>query len=168
MTSRKKTSCWSASRSSSNAVARHPFITNRAACGLALVGKVLHDGYTTLDLLLSQAADIIAVMSELNDQLLREIVDRLVEVLEPREIYLFGSQASGKTHKHSDLDLFVVMDDEAGDLHELAGRGYLALPATGISVDLVLYRRQSVEKWTPVKFSLPYEVRKKGKRIYAA
>ncbi len=64
-----------------------------------------------------QAADIIAVMSELNDQLLREIVDRLVEVLEPREIYLFGSQASGKTHKHSDLALFVVVDDEAGDLH---------------------------------------------------
>ncbi len=107
-------------------------------------------------------------MSELNDQLLQEIVDCLVEVLEPREIYIFGSQASGKTHKHSDLDLFVVVDDEAGDLHELAGRGYLALPATGIAVDLVLYRRQSVEKWTPVKFSLPYEVRKKGKRIYAA
>ena len=108
------------------------------------------------------------VMSKLDDQLLKKIVDCLIEVLHPQEIYLFGSQASGKTHRHSDLDLFVVVDDDAGDLHELAGRGYLALPAAAVSVDLVLYRRSSVEKWSPVKFSLPYEVKKKGKLIYAA
>ena len=107
-------------------------------------------------------------MLKVTEQLLTEIIDRLVEVLHPQEIYVFGSQASGRTHQHSDLDLFLVVDDDAGDLHELAGQGYLALPVTSLSVDLVLYRRRSVQKWAPVKFSLPYEVKKKGKLIYAA
>ena len=107
-------------------------------------------------------------MLKVTEPLLTEIIDRLVEALHPQEIYVFGSQATGKTHEHSDLDLFIVVDDDAGDLHELAGRGYIALPATPLSVDLVLYRRRSVQKWAPVKFSLPYEVQKKGKLIYAA
>lgn len=107
-------------------------------------------------------------MLKVTEQLLKEIIDRLVEVLHPQEIYLFGSQASGSTHEHSDLDLFVVVDDDVGDLHELAGQGYLALPATPLSVDLILYRRRSVEKWAPIKFSLPYEVSRKGKLIYAS
>jgi len=110
----------------------------------------------------------INVMVEINDQLLNEIVDRLVEALHPQEIYLFGSQASGKTHRRSDLDLFLVVDDDAGDLHELAGRGYIELSRIGVAVDLVLYRRRSMEKWAAVKFSLPYEVTRKGRRIYAA
>jgi len=103
-----------------------------------------------------------------NDQILQQIVDRLVQVLHPQEIYLFGSQATGKTHEHSDLDLLIVVDDDAGDLHELAGRGYIALSYIGLPVDLVFYRRKSMGKWAPVEFSLPYEATHKGKLVYAA
>ena len=109
-----------------------------------------------------------AMLKNIDEQILKQIVDRLVQVLRPQEIYLFGSQASGKTHKRSDLDLLIVVDDDAGDLHQLAGRAYSAVADIAVPKDLVFYRRQSMEKWAPVKFSLPYEVTHKGRLVYAA
>ncbi len=107
-------------------------------------------------------------MLELDDQILREIVDRLVQVLHPQKIYLFGSRASGKTHQRSDVDMLLVVDDDAGDLHELAGRAYSAVADITVPKDLVFYRLGDMEKWAPVKFSLPYEVTHKGRLVYAA
>ncbi len=109
-----------------------------------------------------------STMLKINDQTVQQIVDRLVQVLHPQKIYVFGSQATGKIHEHSDLDLLIVVDDDAGDLHELAGCGYIALSYIGLPVDLVFYRRKSMEKWAPVKFSLPYEATHKGRLVYGA
>jgi len=107
-------------------------------------------------------------MKELPPGLLDEIVKRLVEAMHPLEIYLFGSHARGKPHKHSDLDFLIVVPDDAGSQHELAGRAYLALGGLGVPKDIVVLHRSDMDKWTPVKFSLPYEVAQKGKRLYVA
>ncbi len=107
-------------------------------------------------------------MKDISDELLNEIVRRLVEALQPVEIYLFGSRARGTQRSHSDLDLMVVVPDEAGDRHELAGRAYLALFGLRTPVDVVIQHARDVRKWGPVKFSLPYEATRKGSRIYAA
>jgi len=49
-----------------------------------------------------------AIQSELDT--LTEIIARTVPV---EQIWLFGSHASGTPHKDSDLDLYVVLKDEA-------------------------------------------------------
>ena len=90
-----------------------------------------------------------------------------MESLRPLEIYLFGSHARGTAHKHSDLDLLVVVPDDAGDQHNLTGQGYLALFGLRIPVELIVQHQCDVGKWSSVKFSLPYEAIQKGKRIYA-
>jgi uncharacterized protein len=107
-------------------------------------------------------------MSDIPAGLLDEIVRRLVQALRPDEIYLFGSRANGTPHRHSDLDLLVVVPDDAGDRHELAARGYFALCDVRIPIDLVLQYRADMNKWASVKFSLPYEATHKGKQLYAA
>lgn len=107
-------------------------------------------------------------MKELSDELLGQIVQRLVEALHPVEVWLFGSQASGKTHRHSDIDLLIVVADEAGDLHEVSVRGQRALPNRSCGIDLVVLRRSDIEKWGPVKFSLAYEATRKGRLVHAA
>ncbi len=107
-------------------------------------------------------------MKDVPPSLLDEIVRRLVAALRPEEIYLFGSHAQGTAHRHSDLDLLVVVSDDAGDRHELAARGYLALYGVRVPIDLVVQYCADVEKWASVKSSLPYEATRKGKRIYAA
>jgi predicted nucleotidyltransferase len=107
-------------------------------------------------------------MKDIPPGLLDEIVRRLVEALQPEEIYLFGSHAQGTPHRHSDLDLLVVVPDDAGDPHELTAKGYLALYGVRIPIDLVVQYRADIGKWAAVRFSLPYEAIRKGKRLYAA
>ncbi len=100
--------------------------------------------------------------------MLDEIVNRLVEALNPLKIYLFGSYAHGMPHRHSDLDFMVVVADDAGDHHELVGRGYIALYGLAVPIDLVVQYRRDMDRWSAVKFSLPYEATQKGKLVYAA
>jgi predicted nucleotidyltransferase len=108
------------------------------------------------------------IMKDIPPELLDEIVRRLVEELQPEEIYLFGSHATGTPHRHSDLDLLVVVSDDAADRHELVARGYLALYGIRTPIDLVVQCRADIGKWALIKPSLPYEATQKGKRIYAA
>ena len=107
-------------------------------------------------------------MKEIPPDLLDEIVRRLVEALDPLEIYLFGSHAQGKAHEHSDLDFLIVVPDDAGSQHELAGQGYVAMRGLAVPVELVVLTRSDMDKWAPVRFSLAFEVAQKGKRLYVA
>ncbi|MCX6637174.1 MAG: nucleotidyltransferase domain-containing protein [Acidobacteria bacterium] len=100
--------------------------------------------------------------------MLDEIVRRLVESLQPVEIYLFGSHAQGTSHTHSDLDLLVVVRDDAGDRHKLATRGDAALWGLLVPVDIVVFHCREMEKWKPVRHSLPGTVARHGKLVYAA
>ena len=43
-----------------------------------------------------------------DDDLLKEVVDRILSVAEPERIILFGSAASGSMTRDSDLDLLVI------------------------------------------------------------
>ena len=107
-------------------------------------------------------------MKDVPPGLLDEIVRRLVETLHPEEIYLFGSHVQGTSHRHSDLDLLVVVSDDAGDRHKLATRGDAALWGLLVPVDVVVFHRKEMEKWRPVRHSLPATAVRHGKRVYAA
>ena len=42
-----------------------------------------------------------------------EIVDRIVEVLRPEELWLFGSRARGEARSDSDWDFMAILQDDA-------------------------------------------------------
>ena len=107
-------------------------------------------------------------MKELPPGLLDEIVQRLVQTLQPLEIYLFGSHAHGTPHAHSDLDFLVVVPDDAGDTHDLVTRAYSAVSRLSVPKDIVVFHRSEMDKWSPVKYSLAYEAVQKGRRLYVA
>ncbi len=107
-------------------------------------------------------------MKDIPPGLLDEIVRRLVATLDPLEIYLFGSHARGTSHHHSDVDLLVVVPDNAGERHALATRGDAALWGLLLPVDIVVFHRGEMEKWRTVRHSLPATVARQGKRVYAA
>jgi predicted nucleotidyltransferase len=44
-------------------------------------------------------------------------LERIIEVLHPKEIWLFGSRARGTHHEDSDWDLMAVLPDDAPDEH---------------------------------------------------
>ena len=60
----------------------------------------------------------------LSDDQLGEVVRRLVEAVSPRAVYLFGSRACGAPTADSDIDIFVIVSDDAPSAVELARQGY--------------------------------------------
>ena len=67
----------------------------------------------------------------------RRMVERLAEVLDPREeileAYLFGSHARGQAQPHSDVDIAVYIDDARADD---TGYGYRANLTTDLMAGL--------------------------------
>ncbi|MBN1346544.1 MAG: nucleotidyltransferase domain-containing protein [Phycisphaerae bacterium] len=100
--------------------------------------------------------------------MLDEIVRRLVEALHPERIYLFGSHAYGAPDRDGDLDLLIVVPDDAGDRWDLATKGWMALRGVALPVDLVVFRRNEMTEWAGTRSSLPHAALEKGKLLHAA
>jgi HEPN domain-containing protein/predicted nucleotidyltransferase len=55
-----------------------------------------------------------AEAGKVSEEMLQEATRRIVERFDPERIILFGSQARGRTHRHSDVDLLVLSDAPEG------------------------------------------------------
>ena len=102
------------------------------------------------------------------DQVLAEVVRRLVEAYQPERIYLFGSVARGDAGPNSDYDIMVVVPDDAVRERQDCRTGYRALYGLGIAKDIVVWTRREFEKRLHLKASLPSTVQREGKLLYAA
>lgn len=71
------------------------------------------------------------------DPVLAEIVRRLVELLDPERIYLFGSRARGDTGPDSDYDLMVVVPQLTEPGYRLAQRAHGVLWGLGAAADIL-------------------------------
>lgn len=100
------------------------------------------------------------------DQALGEVVRRLVQALDPREIWLFGSRAVGRHAPDSDFDLLVVMRAEAGDASDDYDLAYAPLKGLGVGCDVIPCRADEfdVERRDPT--SLCWIVTYTGKKLY--
>ena len=49
---------------------------------------------------------------KITPELIDYIVEKIVREIQPEKIILYGSYARGDFHKDSDLDLFIIKDDE--------------------------------------------------------
>ena len=71
---------------------------------------------------------------------LRFVVDRLVQHLRPLSIRLFGGRADGRARPDSDLELLVVLDDDAPDDATTPEAVYAPLCGSGIGGDVIPVR----------------------------
>ena len=102
------------------------------------------------------------------EQVLEEVVRRLVAAYEPERIYLFGSVARGDTGTDSDLDLLVVVPDDAPAERRRSRLGYLALHGTGIATDVLVCTRSYFDERLHLQASLPATVLREGRLLHAA
>jgi uncharacterized protein len=99
---------------------------------------------------------------------LAEVVRRLVEVLKPERIYLFGSQARGEATEDSDYDLLVVVPDTSGtDRHQL-DLAYESLWGIDAAADVIVQTREQFDSRAHLRASLSGTVLREGKLLYAA
>ena len=95
-----------------------------------------------------------------------ELLNRVVEYFHPRRVVLFGSRARGESGPDSDIDLPVILDDDApaDKLTLRAGwesrRGY-DRPADVVPVRDAVYRRRA-----KIAGTLAYEAEIDGIAVY--
>jgi predicted nucleotidyltransferase len=105
-------------------------------------------------------------MAAVSQQVLDEIVRRLVEQFDPEEIILFGSQAWGSPSAGSDVDLLVIVSDSELSQVQRATLAHRALRGLNVSKDVLVKTRREVERFRGVPASLEAEILERGRRLY--
>jgi|APFre7841882654_1041346.scaffolds.fasta_scaffold297771_1 predicted nucleotidyltransferase len=101
---------------------------------------------------------------------LRDMVEAIVEAVDPEQIILFGSQARGDARTGSDIDLLVVETDPFSAVRsrrkELA-RVCRALAPYTVPIDVLLYSRAELAQWKHSRTHVIGRALRDGKVVYA-
>jgi predicted nucleotidyltransferase len=90
-------------------------------------------------------------MNTIRDDILKEIIKRVVDVAHPERIIMFGSAARGEMGPNSDVDLLVIKNGEY-DQSLLAGDIYMNLHGIKQAVDVILVTPEQVERYRNTHF----------------
>ncbi|HUT00842.1 MAG TPA: nucleotidyltransferase domain-containing protein [Phycisphaerae bacterium] len=103
----------------------------------------------------------------IDQELIDDIVRRLLTVARPRRIILFGSAASGRMTRDSDIDLLVLEDRPADPRKEsVLLRG--ALRGMGYPFDVIVMDMERFEESKDVIGGIAFPASRSGKVIYEA
>lgn len=85
-----------------------------------------------------------------DEDLLRQMVETIINEVSPETIILFGSRARGDARPDSDVDLLVVETEPFSprrSRRKEAARLYMALREMAASKDILLYSRDEYDHW---------------------
>ena len=103
----------------------------------------------------------------IDDGLIREIVHRLLGVIAPDRIILFGSAATGQMTRESDIDLLVVAPAPSNTVEERV-KLYRALRGLGFPFDVFIIGTERFEGTKDIFGGIAYPAHKYGRVIYEA
>lgn len=104
-------------------------------------------------------------IAQVDDELLKEIVSRIVNAVHPERIVLFGSYAYGMPKDESDLDILVILHSEL-PRYKRSVPIYKALTGLLVPKDILVYTPEEIEDWSEVPQAFITTILKKGKVIY--
>ena len=101
------------------------------------------------------------------ENIIKQAIKRILEVVQPKRIILFGSAARGKIHANSDIDLLVVIPS---GMHRrnTAQKIYRNLVGLGYAADIVVVTEDDVERFKDNSGMIIQPALKEGKLLYAA
>jgi uncharacterized protein len=103
------------------------------------------------------------------DEVIAEMVERIVQEVQPEQIYLFGSRARGEAREDSDVDLLVVEREPFGErrsrLREIQ-RISRALYSFRIPTDILLYSASEYAKWRESRYHIVGHCEREGRLMY--
>jgi predicted nucleotidyltransferase len=108
-------------------------------------------------------------MACISEEILKEVVDRIVKEIHPDTIIMFGSQATDTATEDSDLDLVVVDSEPFGPAHGRAGeiaQIEQALSGIPIATDILLYSQDELDKWRDSSSHILSRAIRQGRVIY--
>jgi predicted nucleotidyltransferase len=102
-----------------------------------------------------------------NPKAIESIVQKIVEVVHPLRIILFGSYSRGKAEPESDIDVLVVMP-EGVHCRRTAQLLYRQIRGLGVPFDILVTTPGALEKHKDNIGMIYRTVLREGKEIYAA
>ena len=102
-----------------------------------------------------------------DDELVQEVARRILTVVRPDRIILFGSAASGQLSDDSDLDI-LVLETRTGNTRDERVRISDALRGLGFSCDVFVMQTENFEESKDVIGGLAYPANRYGRVIYEA
>jgi predicted nucleotidyltransferase len=102
----------------------------------------------------------------MNEQLVQQVVRRLVDAYQPLAIFIYGSMAWGSPHDHSDLDLLIVVEHSEETPYKRILKGAKSLRGLKIPKDILVYTRAEFEEMAGDRASLCYKVKREGIKAY--
>ncbi len=101
----------------------------------------------------------------ITDNEINQIVNTIVDNVNPDKVVLFGSYAYGEPDKDSDLDIVVIKDTE-DDRRNRARKIRKHLRGIKIPIDIVVYTNAEVEEWRNTKSAFITQVMQNGRILY--
>jgi len=102
----------------------------------------------------------------LTEDILQEIVRRIVAAVQPEKIILFGSAARAEMGPDSDLDLLVIK--ACGHRRKTARIFERCLIGISIPTDIIVAKPQDIERYTDTIGLIYRPALREGKTIYGA
>lgn len=106
-----------------------------------------------------------AVTTERSEEIIREMVRRIVEGFHPEMVVLFGSHARGSAGPDSDVDLLVVMP-VVGSKRDLTIRIRKALAGMGLAKDVIVATPEELDRYRDLVGTIIYPAMREGRAVY--
>jgi predicted nucleotidyltransferase len=103
----------------------------------------------------------------IDEQILQQVVKRVVAAARPSRVILFGSHGRGDADEGSDLDLMVI-EQKVDNRYQEMIRLRQAVGQIGIGVDVLVYTEREYERRSQVPGTVLYWARKEGRSLYEA
>ncbi|MFQ5705483.1 MAG: nucleotidyltransferase domain-containing protein [Gemmatimonadales bacterium] len=104
---------------------------------------------------------------DLSDEIISEIVARVRDASRPEQVILFGSAATGRMTRDSDIDILVVLNNVA-DARQEAMRVRTALVGLQFPFDVIVISRDRFEETRDVIGGIAWPAARYGRVIYQA
>jgi len=113
---------------------------------------------------MSLHAPTVDVRSRIPNNIIHELVARIVDGFQPQRIILFGSYANDKPSPESDVDLLVVMETPLRESQQALEIRHYAKPLFG--VDILVYTPSRLNERLRLGDTFLREITSKGLVVY--
>src|SRR5579872_5605580 len=103
----------------------------------------------------------------ISQEIIKEVIQRLVKTYDPLEIYLYGKYAWGTPDEEDDLNLLLVIESSDKKIYQRNDLAFDVLLSLKIPKNISIFTKQEFDTNCQDKTSLTYEIKNKGKKIYA-
>jgi uncharacterized protein len=103
----------------------------------------------------------------ISQEIIQEVIRRLVKAYKPLEIYLYGKYAWGTPDEDDNLNLLVIIESSDKKVYQRGDLAFDVLLSLEIPKNVTIFTKQEFDTFCKDVTSSSYEIKNRGKKVYA-